>query len=308
MSSKIKCFKLSERNCGEHCCMVMVPVSKTGVIVGREGILFSNDGINKYIDDPRKKLFPYSEVPTHLEKKIFSEPQLYSNQIFDYDNLYTVLESDSCTNYFPFRKSKDGILVRDNFYTYANDTAVYSMSRDDLLESLKSTDDEERIIILGGKNCSDEIIIPKIDEVVESAIDGLKSQLDSVYQKFAFSDEFDYSLAAYRVCSQIDELEELSDDDLSFDLAVLGDVYILRIPKDGDGYSIDKVHIGINNKDKYRVCVTNIMSDEKNDSRINYSSIGSQKSIDKIKEMREPVFDEKLNPDVSKILSKKVNI
>ena len=308
MSSKIKCFKLSERNCGEHCCMVMVPVSKTGVIVGREGILFSNDGINKYIDDPRKKLFPYSEVPIHLEKKVFSEPQLYCNQIFDYDNLYTVLGSDSCTNYFPFRKTESGILVRDNCFTYLNDTAVYSMSRDDLLESFKSTDEEDRIIILGGKNCSDEIIIPKIDEVVESAIDGLRSQLDSVYQKFAFSDEFDYSLAAYRVCSQIDELEELSDEDLSFDLAVLGDVYILRIPKDGDGYSIDKVHIGIDNKDKYRVCVTNVMSDEKNVSRINYSSIGSQKSIDKIKEMREPVFDEKINPGISKILSKKGNI
>ena len=206
MSNKIKCFKLNEKNCGEHCCMVMVPVSKTGVIVGREGILFSSDGTNSYLNDPRRKLFPYSEVPTHLEKRFPYDLQLYSNQIFDFDNLYSVLENDKCTNYFPFQKNKGGILVRDNFYTYANDTAVYSMSRDDLLESLKSTDDEDRIIILGGKNCSDEIIIPKIDETVERTIKFLKSELDLCYQRyFTTSDETDYSYIAYRICNKINK-------------------------------------------------------------------------------------------------------
>ena len=310
MSNKIKCFKLSDRFCGEHCCMVMVPVSKEGIIVCSEGILFSNDEINKYLDDPRRKLFPYSEVPTHLEKKLLSNSQLFTNQIFDYDSLYTVLDSDTCTNYFPFHRTDGGILVRDKYSTFSleNGTSTYSMSRDNLLDSFSSTNDEDRIVILGGKAIEDCNIIPSVDETVSSAIEGLKKQLDNIPCSYGFGDEeYDFPYYLFKISSEIEELENLSKEDLSFDLPVIGDVYILRIPKDGSGYSIDKLHISIDNKDKYRVSVSNIMSDKNNSSRIEYSSIGSQKSIDKIKLIREPVFDEKLNPGVTKILSKRGN-
>jgi len=307
MSNKIKCFKIDRSFCREHCCMIMVPVSKCGVIVGREGVLFSNDETNKYLDDPRRKLFPYTEVPTHYEKKILCEKELFVNQVFDYDNLYTVLESDSCTNYFPFHRSEGGILVRDKYSTFdfGLGCGIYSMSRDNLLSSFTSTNEEDRIVILGGKTVKDGIVIPCIDEVVKSTIEGLESQVANFPSFCAIDDgEYDYSYYALKISREINELENLSNEDLSFDLPVIGDVYILRIPKDGSGYSIDKLHISIDNKDMYRVSVTPVMSDKNNEARIDYSSIGSQKSIDKIKTIKEPVFDEKLNPGISKVLKR----
>lgn len=306
MINKIKCFRIDDKYCSDDCCMVIVPVSKSGVIVGREGILFDSVN-NKYLEDERKGLFPYSDTPTHTEKKILSEEQLFTNQIFNYDNLYTVLGSDSCTNYFPFLRTGRGVLVRDKYYTYSNDFCTYSVNPDDLKYSLHSNSEEDRIVIMNGKAYKDGIFIPKITDAIEKNIKDLKKQDNSIqstyepcFDNMSISSYSDVFALSYILNSKINELENIGEDDLSFDLPVMNDIYLLRIPKDGSGYSIDKIQVFIDNINKYKIRVTNIVNDGNNQLRINYSSIGTQRNISGFKSIKEPVFDSKTYKKINK--------
>lgn len=299
MSNKIKCFRLDDKYCSDNCCMVMVPVSKSGVIVGKEGVLFSEDN-NKYLEDSRKILFPYSDNPTHTEKRLFGDEKLFTNQVFDYNNLYTVLDSWKCTNYFPFLRTGRGVLVRDSYSTYMNNSCTYSVNRDDLINSLYSNKEEDRIVIMNGKTYKDGIIVPRILDTIKQEKEELSNQANSFHNSYdaCFDNMSVLGLSeavavSYRLSLKVEELDNIGNDDLSFDLPVMDDIYLLRIPKDESGYSIDKIQVFVDNINKYRVRVTNIVNDEDNNLRINYSSIGTQRNISSFKSIKEPVFNEK---------------
>lgn len=299
MSNKIKCFKLNDKYCSSDCCMVMVPVSKSGVIVGREGILFDGE-VNKYLDDSRKISFPYSDIPTHTEKRVLCEDKFFTNQIFNYDNLYTVLDSYRCTNYFPFLRTGRGVLVRDSYSTYLSKCCTYSISRDHFLESLNSNKEEDRIVIMNGKAYKDGIVVPGIADVIKQEKEELNkdaesfhNSYDSCFDNMSVLGISDAVATSYMFSKKIDELNNIGEDDLTFDLRVMDDIYLLRIPKDDSGYSIDKIQVFVDNIHKYKIRVTNIVNDQDNNLRINYSSIGTQRSISGFKNIKEPVFDNK---------------
>ena len=74
--------RISNHYVGDDCVQVMVPhYANDGItILNSDGITYhhkpnSNLYINKYISDERKNGFPYSEIPTHHDRRMFKKTQ-----------------------------------------------------------------------------------------------------------------------------------------------------------------------------------------------------------------------------------------
>ena len=49
--------------------------------------------VNKYLEDERRKQFPYSNIPTHFSKIKFKKV-IYTNQLLDFEKPYIIVVMD----------------------------------------------------------------------------------------------------------------------------------------------------------------------------------------------------------------------
>lgn len=84
--------KIKSHYVGNDCVQVMIPYQNALTIVSPDGMLYhhtpeSRIYVNKYLEDERRKQFPYSNIPTHYSRILFKK-FAYTNQILDFDKPY----------------------------------------------------------------------------------------------------------------------------------------------------------------------------------------------------------------------------
>ncbi len=100
-------YKINKENVGKDCVQVMIDFmenleitnDKTGHTLFYFEKFSIKDYKNDYIDDDRRKNFPYSNIPVHRQMDSFIKYYV-TNQILEYDTVYTL-------NHFYMDYSKD---------------------------------------------------------------------------------------------------------------------------------------------------------------------------------------------------------
>lgn len=67
---------------------------------------------NVYLDDERRKYFPYSQIPEHIERKAFLFKRNFANQILDFEK--------------PYIKVNDGLISKITAFKDDNETIIHS--------------------------------------------------------------------------------------------------------------------------------------------------------------------------------------
>lgn len=166
--------KISKEYCSDDCVQLMFSFEKAFCIIRcksnekhkknkEDELLYYYNGLepqdkcklkytNKYLSDERRKQFPYSDLPLHIEGKF--KKHFVVNQILDYNVLYTIMygsNSGTFEIYCKAFKTNDGAIVLQD----VNLTPLFNMSGEEL-EQLVSYNTKEPKIKLKA-NCDDSM-------------------------------------------------------------------------------------------------------------------------------------------------------
>ncbi len=128
----------------ENGIQIMVPhrVDNPISILNSDGFVYysspnSGSYINKYLSDPRRKQFPYSDIPTHIEGGIFNKIERI-NQILDFNRAYIVI-CDTCVfEQFAIKDGDEALLVVKSFLLRDNDKKTMVLNSKEFEDLWKS--------------------------------------------------------------------------------------------------------------------------------------------------------------------------
>ena len=162
--------KIESPYVGEDCVQCMFPYSDSMTLISQDGILFhhkqgSDYYVNMYIEDERRKQFPYSNIPTHIDKNV-----LYTNQVLDFNKPYLRIADGHLIEYYVIKDNKIALLISKKFYPKRY---YRHMTYNELLEFLSSKNtsninqSNEKIyyIFQDGGLVNYEYLLPSIEKI-----------------------------------------------------------------------------------------------------------------------------------------------
>lgn len=101
---------------GEDCAQLMVPYKNGITILNKDGILYhhnegSNVFINKYVEDERRKQFPYYNIPEHYTKFFWDGKYHYTNQLFEFEQPYIKLSDGHLIESYVVKDRNEALIV-----------------------------------------------------------------------------------------------------------------------------------------------------------------------------------------------------
>lgn len=131
--------RIESHSVGDDCIQVMVPYESEITILNKDGIIYSHKegshiSINNYVDDERKKQFPYSNIPIHYEKVGFFEKMIFANQLFDFEKPYISIVDNHITESFAVKDKNEALLINK---VIAGDRKTKYITRQELEELFK---------------------------------------------------------------------------------------------------------------------------------------------------------------------------
>lgn len=185
--------RLTPHCIGENCVQVMVPYKHSLTHLNKDGILYhfipdSYLHINKYIEDERRKQFPYFNIPTHREKLGYHILN-YTNQIFNYDEPYISIGDGHIVESYVVKDGNSALMLTKKL----NETDRISYMTRMELEKLfqKSSDDEQLYTMnLGGGFYEEDysIEIPSEETILSCAKTQLMKNLEEYKKSILPSD------------------------------------------------------------------------------------------------------------------------
>lgn len=100
----------------------MIPYKKSITIFDSNDILYydkkgSSFHINKYLQDERRKQFPYSNIPTHYQRIGLSKYN-YTNQLFNFEQTYIRIMDDYIIEGFAVKDKNEALLINNVIPTF----------------------------------------------------------------------------------------------------------------------------------------------------------------------------------------------
>ena len=129
--------RIAKEYVGKDCVQVMIPYLKNGItILNSDGMTYhcysnSNVFINKYINDERRKQFPYSQIPTHVSRVKAKKVQ-FINQFLDYNKVYITFSDNSVKEYYVIKDGNEALLAEK--FIIPNNGIRSAMSREKIEE------------------------------------------------------------------------------------------------------------------------------------------------------------------------------
>ena len=125
---------------GDDCIQVMAPYKSEITILNKDGIIYSHKegsliSINNYVDDERRKQFPYSNIPTHYSKVGFFGKMNFANQLFDFEKPYIRIVDNHIIESFAVKDKNEALLI--NKVIIAGDRKTKYITRQELEELFK---------------------------------------------------------------------------------------------------------------------------------------------------------------------------
>lgn len=175
--------RLTPHCIGEDCVQVMVPYKHSLTHLNKDGILYhfipdSYLHINRYIEDERRKQFPYFNIPTHREKLGYHILN-YTNQIFNYDEPYISIGDGHIVESYVVKDGNSALMLTKKL----NETDRISyMSRMELEKLFHKSSDDEQLYTMnleGGFDGEDySIEIPSEETILNCAKKQLTNDLE----------------------------------------------------------------------------------------------------------------------------------
>ncbi|MEE3342588.1 MAG: hypothetical protein VZS44_00675 [Bacilli bacterium] len=248
--------------------------------------LICNLFVNAYLDDERKDIFPYSQIPTHIERVSLFRKIYSVNQILDFEK--------------PYIRINDGIITKITAFKDGSEALVHYK-------------------ILNGKLCNRKSKIITREEIEKYFETGSLDQLDeNEYNKnrifdlngIIFSNVQDFSklerkwidIEKERLLSLIDKSSymEITKKELKGAISNMDDIlptniplkYMIKFKKNGE-IVIDVFSVKYLERGKYDILLENIP--------VTMESLSMIKETNPvIKTIKEPKISRFLNPGISK--------
>lgn len=145
--------KIDERFVRKDCVQVMEPFANDITILSNEGLILhhSNDVyFNKYLNDYRKRKFPYSNIPMHNSFSLMHGKITYVNQLFDYNKSYFIFKDGEITENIIFRNSGDTNRLEKKIAPRMCKTCVDSINFDLLMKDFMTIFGETYFLLSSG--------------------------------------------------------------------------------------------------------------------------------------------------------------
>lgn len=176
--------KIAKHYVGDDCIQVAFPYDDTLTLFDENGILFhykpeSSYYVNKYLDDERRSVFPYSNVPNYFLRNGLFKKTAYTRQILDFEKPYISVGSGFVTENFALKKDDCAFLIKNIMkfgYKMSPDFVKRSLNYDELLDLVRKNNDSEKVyyVNLDGSILDDENQLFPSEENIQSYI---KSEL-----------------------------------------------------------------------------------------------------------------------------------
>ena len=101
---------------GDDCIQVTIPYINTIIILNKDGIIYSHKNgshpsINKYVEDERRKQFPYSNIPTHYSRIGLFGKMNYTNQLLNFEEPYIRIVDGVIIESFAVKDKNEALLI-----------------------------------------------------------------------------------------------------------------------------------------------------------------------------------------------------
>ena len=137
--------KIAKPYISDDCIQVMIHFTNAMTILNEEGILFhqKNDSnllyINKYIEDERRKQFPYSNIPFHNVKNGLNK-MVYTNQLLEYEKPYIKISDGNLTENYVLKDQSNVFLIESKMEINKN---TKCMTYEEFLKFISPQNTEE---------------------------------------------------------------------------------------------------------------------------------------------------------------------
>lgn len=289
--------RMPKHSIGEDCVQLIIGYKKSLTLLNPSGILyydtpFSSLHINKYLEDERRKQFPYSTIPIH-RSKIGLSKCIYTNQLLNYDEPYINIIDGGVVQDYVVKDGDSALIISKVMDTIQK---VKYMTREELEKLFKKPTNENQdlyVMNVSGEMYDNESseLIPSEEQLVEMAKAKLLKPLDKYIseskqkQYYQYFNKFDLTLLERCINNMnVDSIPEdtsFMDDDL------------LLIKTNNSDISIQAVSIRFMKQNYYKVLI--------NDLPVNKYILEQIKFLTpKIKPLKSPNIISRLNPGVSK--------
>ena len=241
---------------------------------------------NVYLDDERKKNFPYSQIPEHIERVLLFRKLKFVNQILDFEKPYIRINDGFITKITAFKDGDEAIVHTKILNGKLCDEKTKTITREELetylktgsLEQLDENEYEDTSIFdMNGK-----LYNPRL-ELEQKWIDEEKERLSRIIDE---SDRYKESTKneLQRAISTLDDISPF----------VLTPKIMIKFKQNGE-VKIDAFVVKYLERGKYKIALADLPV-----TMESLSMIKSKAELPVIKTMKEPKISLSLNPNVTK--------
>ena len=288
---------------GDDCLLVMVPYENALTILNQDGIIYSHKegshvSINKYVEDERRKQFPYSNIPTHHSRIGLFGKINYTNQLLNFEEPYIRIGDNKIIESFAVKDKNEALIINE---ILTGDVRTIYLNREELEElfsNSSSKDKKKYIIYLDDESINIGDFHPLLSE--EQIYNFVKSEITKNVAEFRrYVNNNSLSLVGSYLLQNPLFLDFVEQNVQDFDLNKMklnielkgGKAIILK----SNGYNITLHFLSANfvSPNNYRVNIVDIP--------VNKYTLEKLKLLSpKIVKTKEPKISLKLNPGISK--------
>ncbi len=297
--------KIEKQYVGEDCIQMMIPFKKCITILNQDGILFHQMKgsnllyINKYMEDERRKQFPYYNIPLHNARVGFNV-LTYTNQLLEYGKPYIKIGDGKISENYVLKEKDEAVLV--NATMEVNKNSKY-MTYEEFLKVISKSDDKDEqtyFVYLDGSipiNENEDNLYP-FKDFKEAIYNWIQNKLMQNIKDFRdyqeehsdlvgdYLKENPWFLNYMEAC-----VKNLDLSLMEFNLKIFKDVTLLVIRIKDKDIKIQGIEATFVKEDTFKVDMYDIP--------VTRYTLEQIKSIPKMNITREPKISLKLNPHVT---------
>ena len=284
---------------GDDCVQIMLPYDNSITFLGEQGILYhhvpeSSFYVNRYLEDERRKQFPYSNIPTHYSRVGLFKKKSFVNQILDFEKPYFRIGDGYCCESFAVKDSAQALLV----HHFAEPSRrVEHLTYEELMEFVSSDNSCESVYYVnldGSLKSSKQDLFPTEERIHRFIQKHLQEDMEAfLNQKNNFSSSFGNYLRRDPWFSEYIQKVMSESLDLSFvDFNIPIETSFLVVRTMGDRITLQGLDVKFVHQDDYRVEIYDIP--------VTRYRLEQLKFVPKVCVSREPKILLRLNPGVSK--------
>ncbi len=291
--------RLKPHSIGDDCVQLIVPYQKSLTLLNKDGILYhhipgSSLHINKYLEDERRKQFPYSNIPTHRAQIGFSKWN-YTNQIFNYDEPYITIVDNHIIESCVVKDGNSALTISSAMKTFKNFKFMTKKELDKLFEIPTTGNQQLYVMKLDGGFYEEDysVTIPSEEQLLERQKHILTKKLEK-YKKEIFGSRGYYPEHFNKFDVEILQncIDNMSTECMVSETIFMDDNIITIRINDKD-ISIQMISARFMKPDCYKVYTVDIP--------VNKYTLEQLKFLTpKISLLKEPKITTRLNPGLSK--------